>query len=164
MPIRACRRPVNYLASPPNTRSNHIQVHDGLLLAINGPNIWALQQYTAERDYFGKPLTESFSRREPNFTAGMRVYDLRDPAAPREIGFMPMEGMGLHRIWWVGGRYAYASGHLEGFIDHILVVIDMADPTKPELGWPLVASRHAHAPAARRRAGRRASVGRCITC
>jgi hypothetical protein len=126
-------RPINYMASPPNTRSNHIQVHDGLLLAINGPNIWALQQYTAERDYFGKPLTESFSKREPNFTAGMRVYDLKDPAAPREIGFMPVDGMGLHRIWWVGGRYAYASGHLEGFIDHILVVIDMADPTRPQL-------------------------------
>ena len=42
-----------------------------------------------------------------------------------------MEGLGLHRIWWVGGRYAYASALLDGFTDHILIVIDMADPTKP---------------------------------
>jgi hypothetical protein len=63
----------------------------------------------------------------------MRVFDLANPAAPREIGFMPVEGIGLHRIWWVGGRYAYASAHLDGFIDHILVTIDMQDPTKPEI-------------------------------
>ena len=61
----------------------------------------------------------------------MRVFDLADPAAPREIGFMPVEGIGLHRIWWVGGRYAYASAHLDGFIDHILAVIDLADPAVP---------------------------------
>ena len=44
---------------------------------------------------------------------------------------MEVEGLGLHRIWWTGGRYAYASALLDGFIDHILIVIDMADPTKP---------------------------------
>lgn len=84
-----------------------------------------------EQDYFGKSLADSFDRRERSFAAGMRVFDLGDPAVPREIGFLPIEGIGLHRIWWVGGRYAYASAHLDGFIDHILVVIDMKDPTKP---------------------------------
>jgi hypothetical protein len=63
----------------------------------------------------------------------MRVFDLADPAKPREIGFMVVEGIGPHRIWWGGGRYAYASAHLDGFIDHILAVIDMKDPAKPEI-------------------------------
>ncbi len=45
---------------------------------------------------------------------------------------MPIDGVGLHRIWWIGGRHAYASAHQEGFINHILVVIDNADPTRPE--------------------------------
>src|SRR5580704_6672504 len=63
----------------------------------------------------------------------MRVFDLADPASPREIGFMTVQGIGLHRIWWVGGRYAYASAHFDGFTDHILAVFDLADPTQPKL-------------------------------
>jgi hypothetical protein len=126
-------KPVQFMACPPNTRASHLQVHEGLLLAINAANVWALQQYEKEGDYFGKSLADSFTRRERSFAAGMRVFDLANPAAPREIGFMPVEGIGLHRIWWVGGRYAYASAHLDGFIDHVLVTIDMADPTKPEI-------------------------------
>jgi len=126
-------KPVQFIACPPNTRASHIQVHDGIMLAVNAANVWALQQYEKDQDYFSKSLADSFSKRERSFAAGMRVYDLANPAAPREIGFMPIEGIGLHRIWWVGGRYAYASAHLDGFIDHILAVIDMKDPTKPEM-------------------------------
>ncbi|MBV9248063.1 MAG: molybdopterin-dependent oxidoreductase, partial [Acetobacteraceae bacterium] len=40
-------------------------------------------------------------------------------------------GLGLHRIWWTGGRYAYASALLDGFTDHILIVIDMNEPSRP---------------------------------
>ncbi len=58
-------------------------------------------------------------------------YDIADPANPRAIGFMDVQGLGLHRIWWTGGRYAYASALLDGFLDHIFICIDMADPTKP---------------------------------
>jgi hypothetical protein len=126
-------KPVNFVACPANTRASHIQVHDGLLLAVNAANVWALQQYEKQQDYFGKSLADSFNRRDHGFASGMRVFDLADPAAPREIGFMPVDGIGLHRIWWVGGRYAYASAHFDGFIDHILVVIDLADPTKPQI-------------------------------
>jgi hypothetical protein len=126
-------KPVNFLACPPNTRASHLQVHDGLMLAINAANIWALQQYQDQKDYFTNPLADSFSRRERSFKAGLRVYDISNPAAPREIGFCPVDGIGLHRIWWVGGRYAYASAHFDGYTDHILAVFDLADPTKPEL-------------------------------
>jgi hypothetical protein len=55
------------------------------------------------------------------------------PTAPRQIGFCPVDGIGLHRIWWVGGRYAYASAHFAGYSDHILAVFDIGDPTKPTL-------------------------------
>ena len=46
---------------------------------------------------------------------------------------MPIEGIGPHRIWYVGGRYAYASIHFADFTDHILAIIDMADPRKPQV-------------------------------
>ncbi len=44
---------------------------------------------------------------------------------------MPVDGLGLHRLWYVGGRYAYASCHWQGFTDHVLAIIDMQDPTSP---------------------------------
>jgi hypothetical protein len=44
---------------------------------------------------------------------------------------MPVEGFGLHRLWWVGDRYVFASALLHGYTDHIFMAIDLADPTKP---------------------------------
>jgi hypothetical protein len=126
-------RPVTFLACPPNTRSHHLQVHDGILLATNSANIWAMQRYADQADYFSNPLADSFTRRDRDFTAGLRVFTLDDPANPREIGFCPVEGIGLHRIWWVGGRYAYASCHFDGYSDHILATFDVSDPARPEL-------------------------------
>ena len=62
----------------------------------------------------------------------MAVYDISNPAEPRQIGFMPVEGGGIHRIWYTGGRWAYASALLDGFTDYIFMTIDMADPTNPQ--------------------------------
>ena len=140
--VRDPRRPtpVRFIPCPPNTRASHLQVHDGLMLAVNAANIWALQQYQDQKDYFTNPLADSFSRRERLFEAGLRVYDVRsDPANPREIGFCPVDGIGLHRIWWVGGRYAHASAHFDGYTDHIMAVFDVADPARPVLAgkWAL---------------------------
>ena len=126
-------KPAAFVANPPNTRSHHIQVHDDILLAVNGANIWALAKYNEQKDYFTASLTESFKRGDQGFAAGLRVYDIAKPEAPREIAFLEMPGLGLHRIWWVGGRYAYASAHLDGFTDHIIVAIDMAEPSRPRL-------------------------------
>jgi len=132
-------KPVAFLPCPPNTRAHHLQEAHGILLVVNSANIWAMQQYQSQQDYFTAPLAQSFTKRERDFTAGLRVYDLVDPAAPREIGFCPVEGIGLHRIWWTGGRYAYASCHFDGCSDHILAIFDVADPTRPTLAgtWAL---------------------------
>jgi len=118
------------------------------MLAVNSANIWAMQQYQSQQDYFTAPLADSFTRRERNFTAGLRVYDLADPAAPREIGFCPVEGIGLHRIWWTGGRHAYASAHFDGNSDHILAIFDLADPTHPQMvgTWALPGMSASEAP------------------
>ena len=63
-----------------------------------------------------------------NWTAGLAVYDISQPATPRRIGFMPVEGGGIHRIWYVGGRWAYVSALLDGFTDYIFMTVDMARP------------------------------------
>jgi hypothetical protein len=67
-----------------------------------------------------------------DWTAGMAVYDISNREEPRQIGFMPVEGGGMHRIWYVGGRWAYVSALLDGFTDYIFMTVDMADPTRPK--------------------------------
>jgi hypothetical protein len=110
-------KPVNFLAVHPRSWSLHFQAFGNLLLVAEEFNFIAHQPKAQWRD--------------PDCSAGLRVYDISDAANPRPIGFMPVEGLGLHRIWWVGGRYAYASALLDGFTDHIFVSIDMADPSNP---------------------------------
>ena len=82
---------------------------------------------------------EQFRGGDP-YSAGMAVYDVADPFAPRQVGWFESTGRGVHRIVWMGGRYAYVSAIPEGFDDRIWVVVDMAEPTQPvEVGrwwWP----------------------------
>jgi hypothetical protein len=120
---------VNFIACPKNTRAHHLQTHGDLLLAVNGPSVWTMQ--INEKAYFSGSSAEDMKEKE--FTTGLRVYDLSKPEAPREIGFMPTDGLGPHRIWYVGGRYAYLSVHFADFSDHVLAIVDMADPTKPHV-------------------------------
>ena len=89
-------------------------------------------------DHAGKPGklfagTSGDTLAGQKFTSGLRVYDLAKPEAPREIAFLPLGGLGPHRIWYVGERYAYVSVHLPEFSDHILVIVDMKEPTRPEV-------------------------------
>jgi len=78
--------------------------------------------------------------RSESWEAGMAVYDVAEPFAPRRIGFWECGGLGVHRIVWEGGRYAYVSATLDGFEDRIWVIVDMSDPEQPvEAGrwwWP----------------------------
>ncbi len=113
--------PVGFLPVHPRSWSLHFQTFGDLLLVAEEFNFIA-----------HKPLTQW---RDPDCAAGLRVYDIADAANPRPIGFMPVEGLGLHRIWWTGGPYAYASALLDGFTDHIFICIDMSAPTQPrEIG------------------------------
>ena len=132
--VRDPKKPktIAFVAAPKNTRSHHIQIAGDVLMVVNGPNIWAMQQYASQADYYAKSLADSVTTEQP-FGAGVRTFDISNPASPREIGYLHMPGFGGHRIWWVGDRYAYVSVHFEGFIDHALAIIDMADPAKPRL-------------------------------
>ncbi len=126
-------KPVHYFTTAPNTRTHHLQVAEGLMLLANGANIVRMQSYDNTRDYFENTLADSLTNRQP-FRAGLSIFDIdTNPAEPREIAFLPMPGIGVNRLWWTGGRYAYVSAHLDGFTDHILCVVDLADVTKPEV-------------------------------
>ncbi len=136
--VRDPTRPktVNYVQNPPNTWSLHLQVHDDLLLLVHGRDMFSQPEMADERNYY-KPKSGTHGHEEAprarNWSAGMAVFDISKPAEPRQIGFMPVDGVGLHRIWYVGGRWAYASAMMEGFSDYILITIDMQDPAKPQI-------------------------------
>ena len=126
-------RHVKRVASPPNTWTLHLQVHDDLLLVIHNKDMFAQAELSDEKAYY-KGSVDHHAKPEAaarDWSAGMAVYDISKPEDPKQIGFMPVEGTGLHRLWYVGGRWAYASALLDGFSDYILITIDMADPKKP---------------------------------
>jgi hypothetical protein len=122
-------RPVAFLPCPPDTRAIHLQTHDDLLFAVNGPSMWTMQ-VDAQAYYSGSPADLLKGRQ---YTAGIRIFDIAHPEAPREITFMATEGVGPHRIWYVGGRYAYVSIHYPEFTDQVLAIVDMAEPTRPQV-------------------------------
>src|SRR4029078_4281461 len=45
---------VSSVAAPKNTRSHHLQLAGDVLMVVNGPNIWAMQQYASQADYYAK--------------------------------------------------------------------------------------------------------------
>lgn len=125
-------RPVHSFITAPNTRTHHMQVANDLMLLGNGANIVRMQTYDSGRGYFENTLADSLTNRQP-FRSGLGVYDISRPAEPREIAFLEMPGIGINRLWWTGGRYAYVAVHLDGFTDTILVIVDMQNTMKPEI-------------------------------
>jgi hypothetical protein len=108
---------VRQIPASPGSHSHKVQVGDDLLLVNE----------------------EQFQGGDP-YAAGMIVYDVADPLRPNPIGRFESGGLGVHRIVYSGGRYAYVSAIPEGFGDRIWVIVDLADPTAPvEAGrwwWP----------------------------
>jgi hypothetical protein len=108
---------IRQFPASPGSHSHKVQVGDGLLLV------------NEEQFRGGRP-----------FSAGMIVYDVHDPFDPKPIGRFASGGLGVHRIVYTGGRYAYVSAIPEGFDDRIWVIVDLTDPERPvEAGrwwWP----------------------------
>jgi hypothetical protein len=99
---------VERFPAAPGSHSHKVQVGDGLLLV------------NEERFRGGDP-----------FSAGMIVYDVAKPFAPVVIGRFTSGGLGVHRIVYTGGRYAYVSAIPDGFDDRIWVIVDLSDPEHP---------------------------------
>ncbi|MEP6813086.1 MAG: hypothetical protein ABI990_08865 [Actinomycetota bacterium] len=99
---------VDQWRAPVGTHTHKVQVADGLLL-----------------------VNEERFRGAPEWTAGLVVYDVSQPLAPRRVGRFACDGAGVHRIVWRGGRYAGASATPAGADDRIWLVFDLDDPTSP---------------------------------
>ena len=84
--------------NPPNTWSLHLQVHDDLLLLVHGQDAnFSQQEMADERNYYKPKAGRHDDHATPqrrNWSAGMAVFDISEPAAPIQIGFMPVEAPG----------------------------------------------------------------------
>jgi hypothetical protein len=129
--VRDPRRPqaVGYHPAPANTWNIHLQAADDLLLVIHAKDLW--KEFDVESNYYSGSVGSRLADVAVNWSAGIAIYDIANPAQPRQISFLPIGGIGVHRLWYVGGRYAYASILPKGFSDYIFMVVDLKDPSKP---------------------------------
>ena len=125
-------RPVGFFTGGDQTRTHHLQTAGDLMLLANGANIVAMQSYDNLRGYFENSLADSITNRK-KFRSGLSIHDISRPSEMREVAFLEMPGLGVNRLWWPGGRYAYVSAHFDGFTDHILCIVDLNTITKPEI-------------------------------
>jgi len=61
---------------------------------------------------------------------GLKVFDIADRRAPREIAFFRTAGRGVHRFD-LQGTHAFLSTEWPGFRSNILLIVDIADPAHP---------------------------------
>ncbi|MCU1788958.1 hypothetical protein CUU54_08790 [Pectobacterium polaris] len=128
-------KPAGFIAAPPGTWNIHLQTHDDLLLVVNARDLFADANFAEEKVYYTRSVADTVStkQQDKSWSAGLRIFDISTPDKPREISFLPLDGIGIHRIWYVGGRWAYVSALLDGYSDYIFLTIDLADPLRPEV-------------------------------
>lgn len=98
------------LEMPVGTHSHKVRVSNGVMLVNR-------EKLTNEVD--------------PDFVGGLGIYDVSNPAKPREITLWKTAGKGVHRFEF-DGRYAYISPTVEGYISNILMILDLKDPARPQ--------------------------------
>jgi len=80
---------------------------------------------------------------DPPPVTGMAVFDLSDPTDPRRVGFHPVGGKGVHRMWYSEPPYAHVSAFLPGARGRGYQIVDLSQPTAPRMAgcWWVPGSR-----------------------
>jgi hypothetical protein len=112
------------LGMPPGTHSHKVRVHDGVMLVNHEVN---------NADHSPVPA---------DFAPGFGIYDVTNPAKPRELTRWKTVGAGVHRFDF-DGRYAYLSPTLEGHVGNIVMIMDLKEPARPtEVGRWWLTGQH----------------------
>ena len=138
--VRDPKRPrfVRHVPQPAGTWSQHLQTHGDLLL-VNNMRDMLQGDDLKPADYYKGSIAGKVTLDAPDkgYTSGLRIYDIADRENPREIAFLDILGLGVHRTWYDGGRYAYVSALPPGYTDDILMTIDLENPARPECSGQL---------------------------
>ena len=102
-----------------------------LLARIEVPSGWHSHKVRVAGDIMIVNHERQGAAATPDFGGGLGLYDVSRPAAPRQIGKWRTHGKGVHRYDF-DGRYAYISPTVEGYVGNIMMILDLADPTRPE--------------------------------
>ena len=62
---------------------------------------------------------------------GFKIYDVSNPAKPKQIVHRRTGDIGVHRFD-MDERYAYISTEMQGYVGNILVIYDIYDPQRPQ--------------------------------
>jgi hypothetical protein len=68
---------------------------------------------------------------DASFGGGLGIYDVSDPGHPVLRCKWQTAGAGVHRFSF-DGRYAYISPTVDGYAGRIVMILDLADPSKPQ--------------------------------
>jgi hypothetical protein len=102
-------RLVGRIPSFPHTHGHKVQIVDDVLLVNR----------------------EKIPRSEGPWTPGLAIYDISRPTEPREIAFWRCGGKGVHRMTWWEPGLAWVTAGDDDYTDQFLVVLDLADPSRP---------------------------------
>ena len=105
--------------------------HPKLLSRIDIPDGWHSHKVRAANGVMIVNHEKLGQGGETGFGGGLGIYDVENPAEPKPIAKWLTHGKGVHRYDF-DGRYAYISPTAEGFIGNIVMILDLADPSKPE--------------------------------
>ncbi len=140
----------------PTSHSHKVRVVDGVMIVNHERNPTAIGRRADELPGVRSALTERLGRQPTRgeiaaklgigedaveaieaeakrgyHQGGFKIYDVANPARPREIVHHKTGGIGVHRFD-MDARYAYISTEMEGFIGNILVVYDISAPSSPQ--------------------------------
>src|SRR6516225_926698 len=101
---------------PGNTWTIQMTLHDNLMIT-------ALEKSS---------LAWGADPNKPN-EEGVLIWDISDPANPRQLSHWKTGATGTHRNSYPGGKYAYLSAAVPGFSSNILVILDISDAANPKL-------------------------------
>lgn len=111
------------LSMPPGTHSHKVRVGNGLMV-IN-------RETLNTRAARGEVPPEGYR-------GGLGIYDISEPAKPRLLTnwnttdpAQPGPASGVHRFDF-DGRYAYISPTWDGYVGNIVMILDLADPARPQ--------------------------------
>ena len=111
----AAPRVVRFIEGPANTWTCQVQVADGRMIT-------GLESIVP--GWGGDPAAP--------FEAGVLVWDVRDPEAPRRVGEWRTGGTGTHRNYYDGGRYMHLAAGLPGYRGNVYQVVDIGEPGSPK--------------------------------
>lgn len=106
---------VRQLPHPPNTHRHKVQIAGNVLIQNNE------LPYFAVKNPEVAPVT------------GISVFTLDDPTDPELVGFYPVPGKGVHRMWYTEPPYAHVAAWVPEADDRAYQIVDLSNPSRPRM-------------------------------